>query len=90
MKLLFYLGLILLAVFEFLKVYFIMPFPGSQQAETIDLAYFLHSNRWYFRILFGLMILGGAVQAFSGRRKWFPGILVLVAAWALGPSARCS
>lgn len=83
MKLLFYLGLILLAVFEFLKVYFIMPFPGSQQAETIDLAYFLHSNRWYFRVLFGLMILGGAVQAFSGRRNWIPGILVLVAAWVV-------
>src|SRR5690606_4612691 len=83
MKRLFYLGLILLAVLEFLKVYFIMPFPGSQQAETIDLAYFLHTNRWYFRILFGLMILGGAVQALSARRKWIPGVVVLLVAWVV-------
>jgi prepilin signal peptidase PulO-like enzyme (type II secretory pathway) len=81
MKRLFYIGLVLLAAFEFLKVYFIMPFPGSQQAETLDLAYFLHSNRWYLRILFGLMIVGGAVSAFSVRRKWIPVVLILLAAW---------
>ncbi|HLT72309.1 MAG TPA: DUF3179 domain-containing (seleno)protein, partial [Cyclobacteriaceae bacterium] len=83
MKRLFYIGLILLAVFEFLKVYFIMPFPGSQRAETIDLAYFLHNNRWYLRILFGLMIFGGAASAFSGRRKWIPAVLVLLVGWVV-------
>src|SRR5690606_20727202 len=83
MKRLLYFGIILLAAFEFLKVYFIMPFPGSQQAETLDLAYFLHSNRWYLRVLFGLMILGGAVSAFSGRRKWIPAVLVVFAGWVV-------
>lgn len=80
MKLLFYIGLVLLATLEILKVYFIMPFPGSQQADTIDIAYFLHDNRWYLRVLFGLMILGGATAAFSIRRKWIPGVLVALVA----------
>lgn len=81
MKKMFYAGLALLGLFEILKVYFIMPFPGSQEANTIDIAYFLHSNRWYLRILFLLMIIGGAPSAFSMARKWIPVIpvaLVLV------------
>ena len=41
MKKLFYIGLIGLGLFEILKVYFIMPMPGSQQMESIDIAYFL-------------------------------------------------
>lgn len=80
MKALFYTGLVLLALLEILKVYFIMPFPGSQQAETIDIAYFLHSNRWYLRILFLIMIIGGSASAFRVRRKWLPLIPVLLVA----------
>jgi len=80
MRALFYTGLLLLALLEILKVYFIMPFPGSQQAETIDIAYFLHSNRWYLRILFLLMIAGGAGSAFRVRRKWLPAIPLLMVA----------
>ena len=41
MKKLYYAGLLGLLVFEFLNVYFIMPMPGSQKMNTIDLAYFL-------------------------------------------------
>jgi len=33
-----------------------MPFPGSQQADTIDLAYFIHQYIGYFRTI-GLLIL---------------------------------
>lgn len=50
------IGFLILFISEILKVYFIMPFPGSQQSDTIDLAYFLHQNIWYFRIL-GILIL---------------------------------
>lgn len=53
-------GFILLLGIEILRVYFIMPFPGSQRAETIDLAYFLHNNIAYFRIL-GLLLIGSSV-----------------------------
>jgi radical SAM superfamily enzyme YgiQ (UPF0313 family) len=41
---LFLLGLVVLIAVEIARVYFIMPFPGSQVEDTIDLAYFLHSN----------------------------------------------
>jgi hypothetical protein len=72
MKKLFYIGLAGLALFEILNVYFIMPMPGSQQMNTIDVAYFLYTYRWFFRSFFVLMILVGAVPAFSARRKWIP------------------
>lgn len=72
MKKLYYGGLAGLAIFEILNVYFIMPMPGSQQLNTIDVAYFLYTYRWFFRIAFGLMILAGGISAFSTRKKWIP------------------
>ena len=38
------IGLILLFAIEILRVYFIMPFPGSQHNDTIRLAFFLDKN----------------------------------------------
>ncbi len=38
------LGLIYLIAIEILRVYFIMPFPGSQKGNTIDVAYFIDRN----------------------------------------------
>jgi len=69
MKKLFYFGIIFLILFEITNVYFIMPMPGSQKMESLDIAYFLYSWRWLFRILFILMILSGIKQAFSSS-KW--------------------
>jgi hypothetical protein len=80
MRTIFYSGLILLALFEVLNVYFIMPMPGSQQMDTVDVAYFLYSYRWFYRIGFLLLILAGAYSAFSIRRKWIPIIAILCAA----------
>ncbi len=79
MKNLFYFGLVGLGLLEILKVYFIMPMPGiSQQIESIDVAYFLHTYRWYFRIVFGIMILAGAASAFRIKRWWLPMLPLLV------------
>jgi hypothetical protein len=82
MKKLFWLGVIGLLVFEIANVYFIMPMPGSQQMNSIDLAYFLYKWRWFFRGLFGLMILTGLYRArWHPRWKWlliFP-LLILAA-----------
>lgn len=77
MKKVFYMGLLGLALFEIANVYFIMPMPGSQRMDSIDLAYFLYSSRWAFRITFTLFILIGAMDAFSVRRKWLPALAVL-------------
>jgi hypothetical protein len=47
---LFLLGIVILVCAEVARVYFIMPFPGSQKDNVIDLAYFLHQNIHYFRL----------------------------------------
>lgn len=78
MKKLFYTGLIGIILFEILKVYFIMPFPGSQRMNSLDLAYFLHAHRWSFRLIFGLLIVVGGVQAFQVKRKWIPALITLI------------
>lgn len=69
MKKLFYFGVLGLILFEIANVYFIMPMPGSQEMNSIDLAYFLYTWRWVFRALFGLMILIGLFKA-QWKRKW--------------------
>ncbi|HEY9488361.1 MAG TPA: DUF3179 domain-containing (seleno)protein, partial [Chryseosolibacter sp.] len=76
MKKIFYIGLILLALFEVMNVYFIMPMPGSQRMNSIDLAYFLYSYRWIFRSTLSLMVLVGAPFAFSSKKVWVPLIAI--------------
>jgi len=79
MKKLFFIGIIGIIAFEILKVYFIMPMPGSQRMNSIDVAYFLHSYRWLFRALFGGLILAGVMPVFQGKRKWIPAVCVVIA-----------
>jgi hypothetical protein len=50
------LGLLLLILFEFARVYLIMPMPGSQNFNSIDLAYFLGSNKWIIRLIGCLLV----------------------------------
>ena len=50
------LGLLLLILFEFARVYLIMPMPGSQNFNSIDLAYFLGSNKWIIRLIGYLLV----------------------------------
>jgi Protein of unknown function (DUF3179) len=79
MKKFFWLGLIGLLVFEVLNVYFIMPMPGSQEMNSIDVAYFLHKWRWVFRILFGIMIVAGLFTS-KWKRKWLLVIPIAIVA----------
>ena len=82
LKILFYTGIIIVIVFEILNVYFIMPMPGSQEIKSIDIAYFLYTHRWYFRIACGIMITSGIVSAFNKKFRILPA-LSLVAAIAV-------
>jgi hypothetical protein len=50
-KLLFGFSLVLLIVLEVLCVYFIMPFPGSQQSNTLEIAYWIGNNIIWLRVL---------------------------------------
>ena len=69
MKKYFWIGLVGLLLFEIANVYFIMPMPGSQQMNSIDLAYFLYKWRWIFRGLFAAMIFLGLLRS-QWKRKW--------------------
>src|SRR5687768_9031851 len=77
MKMLFFAGLIGLLVFEVLNVYLIMPMPGSQEMNSIDMAYFLYRWRWVFRVLFILMLFFGFMYA-NWKRKWVPWIPLVI------------
>ena len=62
MKLFFFIaGFALLIGGEILRVYFIMPFPGSQRHETIEIAYFIGSHINLFRIVGLIMIAYPAI-----------------------------
>lgn len=60
------LGFCFLIGCEILLIYFIMPFPGSQEDESIQLAYLIHGNIWYLRAL-GILLV--AYPAYSLFRK---------------------
>lgn len=79
MKILFYIGVVGMILFEIANVYFIMPMPGSQRMISIDLAYFLYSSRWIFRMLFAVLIMLGIANAFKQTRWLALLALVLVA-----------
>lgn len=79
MKKIFYLGFSGLLLFEIANVYFIMPMPGSQQMNSIDLAYFLYSWRWVFRIVFASLLLFGWWKA-KWRWPWTLSIPLLLLA----------
>jgi hypothetical protein len=65
-----YLSFILLIVFECLRVYLIMPMPGSQTFNSIDLAYFLGANKNSIRILLYLIILLPFIKIIKGNSIW--------------------
>jgi Protein of unknown function (DUF3179) len=62
------IGIILLLLTEILRVYFIMPFPGSQQSNSIDWAYLIEKYKWLLRIIGLLLIAGPVYRVFSGKK----------------------
>src|SRR6187397_1423506 len=82
MKKAFYFGIFGLILFEITNVYFIMPMPGSQEMNSIDLAYFLYKFRWIFRVFFIVMILLGAMAVFKSGKKFakVAAVILLLAA----------
>jgi hypothetical protein len=61
-------GILLLFATEILRVYFIMPFPGSQRSNSIDLAYFIDRNRLWLRIA-GFVLVGYALIIHPAKRQ---------------------
>ncbi len=68
-RILLIIGLIYLIALEIAKVYFIMPFPGSQKINSIDIAYFIHQNILWLRLLGFLMIIFPCIFYFQKGKK---------------------
>jgi len=79
MKKIFYIAAILLMLFEVSNVYFIMPMPGSQRMRSIEVAYFLYTYRWIFRVVFGFGLLLGFQNVFHAQKWLAVAILAVVA-----------
>ncbi|MEO8147349.1 MAG: DUF3179 domain-containing (seleno)protein [Bacteroidia bacterium] len=75
--LVFFIGCLLLIAIEILRVYFIMPFPGSQQSDTIDIAYFIHNNIEWMRLLL-LAIIGLPFYQIITKSKWWLKVLAII------------
>jgi hypothetical protein len=67
----FYTGIFFWTLFELARVYFVMPMPGSQELNQLDLAYFLHQWRWIFRSVAITMIVLGRAKG-EWQRPWVP------------------
>lgn len=76
-KLLLLTGLLLLLAAEILRVYFIMPFPGSQESATINIAYFLDQYIWYIRIILWVLIAVPLYKALTKNKTWAKVLLAL-------------
>lgn len=75
----FIFGLVGLAFVEIAKVYLIMPLPGSQRLDTLDIAYCLHEGRWILRGVFGIMVLVGIRTVLHDFKWWaLAGIAALI------------
>lgn len=68
----FWAGVVGLALFEFLNVWFIMPLPGSQRMQSLDVAYAFYQKRWQVRGSCIALLLGGLLPALrvAGWRRW--------------------
>lgn len=71
-------ALLFLIASEILKVYFIMPFPGSQQSNTINIAYFLHNYIWILRIVGIVLAIGPLLYYLRNGKGWQKISLVVV------------
>ncbi len=71
------IGLLFLIALEISKVYFIMPFPGSQQSDTIGLAYFIDKYILWLRIL-GIIIVISPLLYYLRKGKWWQKTVLIV------------
>ena len=63
-------ALFILFATEILRVYFIMPFPGSQRSDTIQVAYFLNNYIWLFRAAGLILFVPAMLYVFCNSSWW--------------------
>ena len=80
-KYLLFFGIAFLIAFEILRVYLIMPLPGSQEMTSIDLAYFLGSNELLIRTIGLGMIATPFYMAMRDGKLITKILLVILVLW---------
>jgi hypothetical protein len=71
-------GILLLFATEILRVYFIMPFPGSQHSNTIGLAYFIDRNRLILRLIGLVLVIVPLYSYLINGKIWSKAMLSVV------------
>ena len=77
-RLLFIIALLVLFSAEILRIYFLMPFPGSQVSDTISLAYYLDRSVVWIRIFVLILAVMAWKSVFPKGRIWEKVVLPLV------------
>ena len=62
--------ILFLFVAEFFRVYLVMPFPGSQISDTVDIAYWLERHIVWIRILILLLGIIALGRILKGGKTW--------------------
>jgi hypothetical protein len=73
-----WVGLVFLFALEILRVYFIMPFPGSQRHDTVGLAYFLDRNIIWLRLLGLALVIWPLLFYLAAGKVWLKIVLVVI------------
>ena len=76
--LLLWIGFFYVFTLEILRVYFIMPFPGSHRHDTVAFAYFLDRNICWLRILGLALVIWPLLFYLRRGGAWLRGTLVLI------------
>jgi uncharacterized protein DUF3179 len=62
--------LVVLFLLEIFRIFFIMPFPGSQQNETVDIAYWIGMHINWFRFFIGILLGTALIRVWKEGRRW--------------------
>ena len=77
-SLLLFFGLLFLFALEILRVYFIMPFPGSQHSDTIGIAYFLDKQILWLRLIGLALTIPPLIYFLRRGSAWRKALLTLL------------
>jgi hypothetical protein len=65
-----FVALLLLFSAEILRVYFVMPFPGSQVSNTVSYAHWLDQSIIWIRVIVLLLLFFALILVFKNGRTW--------------------
>lgn len=69
-RVVFILLFLFLLLAEIFRVYLVMPFPGSQRNETVDIAYWLSMHMVWIRILLGIVLGITFIRVLRDGKAW--------------------